>query len=177
MEQSIQEDEQLQLRFKYYTFFDLNPKVRNGPFVSFCFPSVMCLGHFPKSKPGPQGDPHKTPHHTIKCLRHRQLSTQCLLGKVMRAETSLLDFHHFPAYRKAVLWSWAAAANWPIIENMEWSSVVSAWPGSLPTSALWKAWASRSPSFLSDHLCEEPASTFLCTFLPCSNTSALLVDL
>ena len=26
MEQSIQEDEQLQLRFKYYTFFDLNPK-------------------------------------------------------------------------------------------------------------------------------------------------------
>lgn len=28
MEQGIQEDEQLLLRFKYYTFFDLNPKVR-----------------------------------------------------------------------------------------------------------------------------------------------------
>lgn len=37
MEQSIQEDEQLLLRFKYYTFFDLNPKVRNRPFVSFVF--------------------------------------------------------------------------------------------------------------------------------------------
>ncbi|XP_041588327.1 fermitin family homolog 1 [Vulpes lagopus] len=29
MEQGIQEDEQLLLRFKYYTFFDLNPKVRS----------------------------------------------------------------------------------------------------------------------------------------------------
>lgn len=43
MEQNIQEDEQLLLRFKYYTFFDLNPKVRNGSFVSFCFPFVTCV--------------------------------------------------------------------------------------------------------------------------------------
>jgi len=28
MEQGILEDDQLLLRFKYYTFFDLNPKVR-----------------------------------------------------------------------------------------------------------------------------------------------------
>lgn len=43
MEQNIQEDEQLLLRFKYYTFFDLNPKVRNFSFVSFCFPFVLCV--------------------------------------------------------------------------------------------------------------------------------------
>lgn len=43
MEQNIQEDEQLLLRFKYYTFFDLNPKVRNCSFVLFLFPFVLCV--------------------------------------------------------------------------------------------------------------------------------------
>lgn len=39
MEQGILEDDQLLLRFKYYTFFDLNPKVR----ALFLLLFVVCL--------------------------------------------------------------------------------------------------------------------------------------
>lgn len=43
MEQGIQEDEQLLLRFKYYTFFDLNPKVRY--FFSSVSPFALMWTH------------------------------------------------------------------------------------------------------------------------------------
>lgn len=39
MEQGILEDDQLLLRFKYYTFFDLNPKVR----ALFLLLFIVCL--------------------------------------------------------------------------------------------------------------------------------------
>lgn len=44
MEQGILEDDQLLLRFKYYTFFDLNPKVRTLFLLLFVVCLLSCQG-------------------------------------------------------------------------------------------------------------------------------------
>lgn len=44
MEQGILEDDQLLLRFKYYTFFDLNPKVRALFLLLFIVYLLSCQG-------------------------------------------------------------------------------------------------------------------------------------
>lgn len=46
MEQGVVEEDQLVLRFKYYTFFDLNPKVRALFFIAICcLPTFMSRSH------------------------------------------------------------------------------------------------------------------------------------
>lgn len=44
MEQDVQEEDQLLLRFKYYTFFDLNPKVRSLFLLLFIVCLLSCQG-------------------------------------------------------------------------------------------------------------------------------------